>query len=115
MAISPHSRLKFGDGAGLASWMQAHDLEHRAYAKALLRKGQQVPALPLSGAMTKEWMLAHQVHHKMLLRHFVPGTTTQFNLTTDPITTSVQFYTWMNNHNAIHQRVNRSLNKVVRS
>lgn len=115
MAISPYGDMKYDDAAGMAQWMARHALRHRLYAKALLRKGVVGPALPIADAFGREWLLAHQAHHRILNQYFVPGSTNLYNLTVDPMADQSQFYAWMRAHNLMHLRIDRKFNSVVRS
>jgi hypothetical protein len=113
--VTPYGDIELGDREAMRQWMAAHDIRHRTYSVALLRKGIVSQSPPLMDQLNHNWLMMHYIQHVILAKQFAPDTTAQSHgLNHDFMESDKQFQNWHRTHNLVHQRLDQAFGVVNR-
>jgi hypothetical protein len=106
-AVSLYGDFKLNDKLGLAMFLQAHDLQHKQYAKRL-----KLPGGDLSGPVNGDWMYAHTMRHVALAtqtQHKLESADTKVLGLPDYWRTEQELGDWLDLHNRLHTHIDKVL------
>lgn len=107
-SLDVYAQLDYDDAIGMQAFLQAHAARHSIYQQSATRVKDAFPNTNLTSYPDDDWFQRHYTVHVALYSLTPPDPTVDISVLTDYDWSDEDgFYTWMQMHTLIHQKIDR--------